>query len=103
MAGPEQDVPAPPRGKLRGCDGLLWREWDGEFVVFHPPSGDTHLLNAFAAEVLLSLAERPAGLPELMARLARDAGLEAGPEQEGQVAKLLARLQELGLVEPVTP
>jgi hypothetical protein len=47
---------AAPRKRWRRADGLLWRSWDDEVVVYDDRSGDTHRLAARAAVVFLALA-----------------------------------------------
>lgn len=87
---------------------LRWRIWEDEVVVFHPPSGDTHLLNPLAAEVLQYLTEQPADAYQLAAHLARDKDSDgAAPSNPAPsldielLAKLLADFDQLGLIEPV--
>jgi len=73
---------------------LLRREWvgEGEGVVFNCASGDLHLLNQTALEVLGQLSEAPATLDELVARFPTDvAALEA----------LVKSLDVLGLLRQV--
>jgi PqqD family protein of HPr-rel-A system len=73
---------------------LHGRQWVGEDegVVFNGASGDLHLLNQTALEVLEHLFETAATLDELAARFPVDvAALEA----------LVESLDALGLVHPV--
>jgi hypothetical protein len=48
-------VPAPPPGRWRLADGLVWRCWDDELVVYDDRSGDTHRLTQRSATVFLAL------------------------------------------------
>lgn len=102
-----QDIPltqghheADPRWKVPGSSGLCWRAWDDEHIVFHPASGDTHLLNAFTAEVLHALEECPATGSELAQLLAPACGAEDDAAIREQIDNVLARFHELGLIEP---
>jgi len=73
---------------------LCRREWSGEEegVIFNCASGDLHLLNHTALDVLEHLTDTPATVNELAARFAIDvAALEA----------LVESLDALGLVRPV--
>lgn len=79
-----------------------WRAWGDEFVVFNRLSGSTHLLTAKAAKVLFLLEQRPGSALDLSNQLAADAGIETDSELLGHVESLLAELDELGLVEPVS-
>ena len=42
---------------------LRARQWDDEFVVYNDLSGDTHLLDAAAMDILLRIASGP-GRPD---------------------------------------
>jgi PqqD family protein of HPr-rel-A system len=88
------------RWRVQGTAGLCWRAWDDEYVVYHPASGDTHLLNAFTAEVLRALEECPASTSELAQFCAPACDAEDEPALRQQISNLLARFHELGLIEP---
>ncbi len=82
------------RWKALDRNTLHGRQWVGEDegVVFNSASGDLHLLNQTALEVLEHLSETPATLDELAARFPVDfAALEA----------LVVSLDALGLVHPI--
>jgi PqqD family protein of HPr-rel-A system len=78
---------------------LVFREWDGEAVLYNDLSGNTHLLDGGAIEVLQALRPGPAGAATLAARLA---GLfEADADELSAVIEdMLAGLAGLDLVEP---
>jgi PqqD family protein of HPr-rel-A system len=80
----------------------LWRRWDDESVVFDTRSGDIHLLDPVAARALRYLEGTPATVDELTRTLDASLGLEGDPDLLRYVAKLVAELDELGLVEPAT-
>jgi PqqD family protein of HPr-rel-A system len=82
---------------------LRWRFWDGESVVFHPASGDTHLLNPVAAEALHVLQQGPLDAGALARSVASRLDLEADGELAEKVGRLLDELGQLGLIEPVEP
>ncbi len=82
--------------------GLRWRSWDGDHVLYHGASGDTHHVSAVAAAALRYLETQPAGIEQLSRHLERQLGLEAGPEFVGQLEQMLGRFDELGLVEVVS-
>lgn len=76
---------------------LRSRSWDGEeFVLYNNLSGDTHLLDAAAIEVLNALRRGAADSAALAAALQLDA---AEPAQLGQLDDLLADLCALNLVD----
>jgi hypothetical protein len=73
--------------RWRLADGLLWRAWEDEIVVYDDRSGDTHRLTAPSASVFLSLqTPTPAD--------------RAAAEPDELHAEILDGLARLGLVEP---
>src|SRR5262249_9723902 len=80
---------------------LLWRQWDGEYVVYNPASGDTHLLNPVAAAALQCLEQSPTSLAQLTEWVASELDLESEPELRQHLEKLLTQFEELGLIEVV--
>jgi PqqD family protein of HPr-rel-A system len=78
---------------------LACREWNGEMVVFNQETGSTHLLDAFAGDVLRQLmaCERGATVEELASALAH--GQDAGEQQESEqaVTAVLAEFARLGV------
>ena len=81
---------------------LLWREWEGENVVFNLNSGNTHLLNPATVDVLRLLEKETLGAEEISARLISEVGVSSDEEEVVKnVETLLMNLDNLGLVEPV--
>jgi PqqD family protein of HPr-rel-A system len=80
---------------------LRWRRWDGQHIVYHRQSGDTHLLNELAARILRRLEEGPAEPGELASHAAAVLGIEADGPLLRQIPELLSRFEELGLVDRV--
>jgi PqqD family protein of HPr-rel-A system len=74
----------------------LVRSWDDEHVLFHPGSGDTHLLDDDALRVLAALRAGPATAAQLAARLAPD---QEAPAIAALALSLAADLAALGLLE----
>jgi len=63
----------PPCWKLMAGQSLCFRTWDEEeFLLYNNLSGDTHLIDADAIDVLLSLQQQPAGAEALLALLEMD-------------------------------
>jgi PqqD family protein of HPr-rel-A system len=81
--------------------GLAWRVWDGDAVVFNPLTGHTHLLDAFAAQILTHVGEMPTTAGAVAGRLEQEVGLALAPEVIATVEPALERLSRLGLVERV--
>jgi PqqD family protein of HPr-rel-A system len=82
--------------RLRDPSSLHWRQWDDGLVVYHAPSGDTHLLERPAGEALLLLRHGPREIDGLVRELVP---LDADGHLAAAIADLLARFEELGVVE----
>jgi PqqD family protein of HPr-rel-A system len=80
-------------GQLLAC-----REWDGEAVLYNDLSGDTHLLDGAAIDVLQALRSAPLDAAALARRLAER--FNASPDELGaEIEDMLAELARLDLVE----
>ena len=70
---------------------------DGLSVLFHAPSGMTHIVAAPAPEILAALRIGPAGAGELLARLSAWYDFE-GDDAADAIDARLAELEAAGLV-----
>lgn len=86
-----------PTWRIAPGQTLRWREWHSEYVLYNDLSGDTHLLDASAIELLHTLQDGPADAAALAAVLAGDDGLS----DPAAMAALLAHLQALALIDPL--
>ena len=68
-------------------------------MIFDEGSGDTHLLDPLAAELLKVLQESPGEVPALARRLAARLDLELDADLTGRVGELVNRFVAVGLVE----
>lgn len=82
---------------------LHWRSWEGEAVVFHPPSGDMHILHPLSAEALRYLEQHTADAAMLTAHVADAFDLHPTDELHRQMEKCLAQFAELGMIVDVLP
>jgi PqqD family protein of HPr-rel-A system len=79
---------------------LVFREWDGEAVLYNDLSGSTHLLDGGAIDVLRALRHGPADAAALATALAGQ--FDADPaELSATIEHMLAGLAGLDLVEPL--
>lgn len=87
---------SPARWHIVAPSSLVRRGWpdEREWAVFNAASGDVHLLNPAAIEVLDRLTAGPASLEELCASV--------GTAESGQMREALEGLDRLGLVSPVS-
>jgi PqqD family protein of HPr-rel-A system len=84
---------------------LIHSDWDGERIVYHFASGETHFLNAMGARLIDRLLASPASLDDLLlyACRPRSDDFPAREELRSQVIALLRRFDELGLVVSSAP
>ena len=82
---------------------LLWRSWDEELVVFDPLSGDTHVLNPLAAEVLQVLESQAMDGEGLSQHLALAMDTQPNDTLRKHIQLLLTKFVSLGLIEPYCP
>ena len=80
---------------------LLTKSWEDGVVVYHIDSGNTHLLNPFAGQVLKILAAAPADSTTIARQLAREINVASDSELDYTISCLLDHLDFLGLIEPV--
>lgn len=79
-------------------DESIWRELDGLNLVFHRPSGLTHMLASPLPEIYAALDNQPVTAAALLVRLS--ARFDLGEEGDALVAleAHLAELAALGLI-----
>jgi PqqD family protein of HPr-rel-A system len=86
--------------RLRPGQRLRSRSWDGEdFVLYNNLSGDTHLLDAAAIEILSVLRRGAATTAGLAAALQLGDGAPGEPEQLAELEALLGQLRAMALVD----
>lgn len=80
---------------------MLRAEWNGEFAVYHRPSGKTHFLNEAGARLIDEILTRPRTIEEAARALAGCTdGEDCDPEYVRRVAEMIARLEQIGFVDP---
>lgn len=92
---PSQSVEHGLIWRLATGQALHYRDWQGDYVLYNDISGDTHLLNQTAMDVLLTLREVPTAEAVLL-ELLRDTTEQ---EFDDEATSLLAQLQTLALIE----
>lgn len=80
------------------ADQLDWAEWDGEYVLFHRLSGQTHFVNAATARLLQSVLTEPRTVDEAISVLASQARPDEFAELRERISEQLLLLEDLGLV-----
>jgi len=82
-------------------DDLIWHPLDSMTLLFHRPSGITHMLADPAPAILKVLAEARLTTAEIASRLEAAFDIDPNPETESIVEARLAELSDLGLVARV--
>ncbi|MGD2064114.1 MAG: HPr-rel-A system PqqD family peptide chaperone [Nitrospirota bacterium] len=88
------------RWQLTAPAEMRWVQWGDEWVLYHGASGDTHLLDGLAVEVLRSLEHAPATAEGLVAGLAQDGDEETRRQLSAYIDSLVSTLARLGVIEP---
>lgn len=84
--------------RLMPGQGLTCREWDGEAVLYNDLSGNTHLLDGAALDLLQALREHPADAGQLAVRLGDR--FDAGDDDlVAVICDMLSTLAGLDLIE----
>jgi PqqD family protein of HPr-rel-A system len=78
---------------------LLWQDWDDCYIVFQLSSGETHVFNETTAIVLRYLEKAPATMAELLYHTGESLGVGPGGISPDDMAFVVTRLDELGLIE----
>lgn len=78
----------------------LWRAVDDLYLLYHRPSGETHVLAPDLFGILATIDERPLNAAGVLARLAEDHDIETeGDEPLAVVSARLGELAALGLAD----
>lgn len=79
---------------------LLWRTWGQETLVYHPPSGDTHLLNPLAAAALARIERSSISTEQIITQVLAELDLPASDELAAELREFLMNFHEFGVIEP---
>ncbi len=98
-----QKASTPPDAEVtwqlpRGCK-LLWRLWADEYVVYNTGSGDTHVLDPFAGDILKKIERQSSTSSRLSAVVSEELG-DPVPGLGARIDELLEHFSNLGLIEP---
>jgi PqqD family protein of HPr-rel-A system len=97
----------------RGLDRIRWQtlnypdllreDWEDEWFLFNPASGNTHVLNRLAIDILDRIHIQSASLPELAQALIEEYCPDEPSRFTANLEQHLRHLDELGLITPLTP
>ena len=77
---------------------MLARPLDGLTLLYHRPSGITHMVDSPVPEILSTLGEEPLAAESILDRLSRDYDLDGEGDALGLLIGHLEALCDLGLV-----
>lgn len=83
-------------------DDLIWHDLDSMMLLFHRPSGITHMLADPAPAIIEVMEGAPATAAEIASRLTVLFDIEAGTDAEDIILARLEELSALGLVSRVS-
>ena len=86
--------------RISGSGKLSLREWDGEYAVYNPLSGNTHILDVVSGNILIAIVEGDKSTRLLRTRVAGFLEVPNDERMAKHVAEVLAALDERGLIEP---
>ncbi|HVO91142.1 MAG TPA: HPr-rel-A system PqqD family peptide chaperone [Casimicrobiaceae bacterium] len=75
------------------------RIWDGDYVVYNPVSGNTHILDIVSGELLAALFDGERDASQLHTHIARFLDVPDDALVATRVDRVLEVLDDLGLVE----
>lgn len=91
-------VEPPSRYAAREPDRLIWEEVPDGWFIFDQCSGQTHFLNATAAEIIQLLQRAPSTLAEALDHLKVQYPAADPAQLRGHLERMLLEFQSIGLV-----
>lgn len=91
--------------RWRPASDLVWSHFDDsdDWVVFHPQSGDVHLVSSSAHTLWTLISNgRACTLPDLVAALAAALGRSPDDDLTAATRETLAFMDRAGLVQPIS-
>jgi PqqD family protein of HPr-rel-A system len=82
---------------------FLFREWDGECVVFDLLSNDTHACDLLTTAIMHELRASPSVLPHLTHVIGASLGWGSDADFSATTTAALENLERLGIVERMAP
>ncbi|HEY0526150.1 MAG TPA: HPr-rel-A system PqqD family peptide chaperone [Stellaceae bacterium] len=86
--------------RWRLSEAVLWREWDGDVVVFAGASGATHHFTEFAAWLFVRIAAAPSTVDELRTTAIRDVDVTGDGTLDESIDATLRLFYNLLLMTP---
>ena len=88
--------------RAAAIEPLRWRCWSGDYVVFNPFSGRTHLLDIVTGHVLMTMKSGSSSVAGIRVEVARFLEVDNDGKVAYATVDILARLESVGLIKPVS-
>jgi PqqD family protein of HPr-rel-A system len=88
------------RWRIGAGESISLRCWDGDFVVYNPLSGNTHVLDIVTGEILRAIMARTMSESELCTHVASFLEVPNDAGVAEHVGRIVATLDRLALIEP---
>ena len=94
-----------PRWRSVAPDAIVWREWEGEFVLRNERTGSSHLLSPLAGSVLQVLLHSDRALTsiDIATRLGQAHAVATDADGCAAIDEVLSEFHRLGLAAPEPP
>lgn len=87
--------------RRRSQEDCAWAKFEEGYVLYHRPSGKTHVMNDASVALLTELLSEPTSLAEVLDVFRVDGADVDEKELVESMVMLLLRLEDFGLVERV--
>lgn len=77
---------------------LQWHQWGDTHAVYHPGSGQTHIVDDLAAHTLKLIETEPSNTAELATRLSKSLDMDKDDDLYEYIEKALDEFKRLGLI-----
>ena len=87
--------------RIAASQKILWRCWDGDYIIFSSLSGKTHTLDIASGRVLRRIMNGPSITEDIRSEICDFLEVKNDAELGRAVDKILSRLEDAGLIEAV--
>jgi PqqD family protein of HPr-rel-A system len=88
-----------PQWRQCAPENCIWKNFGVDYVLYHRPSGTTHLINDASYRLLTELLNEPRDFPSIAKFFESTEVQFDSAEYVSRMAAMLDRLEHLGLIE----
>ena len=82
-------------------DDIVLAPYDANVILYHRPSGMTHMLNSASVVLLTEMLSEPASLDDIAVAFSETNAELPAEQLKSQLAEMLMRLEHFGIIERV--